>query len=94
MIRVENKRKYSGPGEYVGRPSTLGNPYSERIHGRDGCIKMYKTWFKGQISSGPGRRELDRLTEIARKRDLVLICWCAPLACHGDVIKAEIERRL
>nr|WP_256566062.1 DUF4326 domain-containing protein [Deinococcus sp. QL22] len=23
---------------------------------------------------------------------LLLICWCAPLACHADVIKEEVER--
>lgn len=38
--------------------------------------------------------ELERLTELAREGDLVLLCWCAPKACHGDVIREIIMERL
>ena len=37
------------------------------------------------------RLELFRLVRLAKKGDLYLGCYCAPRACHGDVIKAEIE---
>ena len=32
-MKVVNKRDYKGPGEYIGRPSCLGNPFHI---GRDG----------------------------------------------------------
>lgn len=39
-------------------------------------------------------QELDRLYLLAKdQEELNLICWCAPKACHGDVIKAYLEWR-
>lgn len=35
--------------------------------------------------------EVVKLALIAREKDVVLLCWCAPLPCHGDVIKSAIE---
>jgi hypothetical protein len=35
--------------------------------------------------------ELWRLVEIGRKKELVLLCWCKPLPCHGDVVKSCLE---
>jgi len=26
--------------------------------------------------------------------DVYLVCWCKPLACHGDVIKRMVEDKL
>jgi hypothetical protein len=40
----------------------------------------------------PRWKELRRLKEIHDKYGkLVLVCHCAPLLCHGDVVKAMIE---
>ena len=39
-IYVHNKRKYKGRGEYIGRPSPLGNPYS---HLNKGTLAKYQT---------------------------------------------------
>ncbi len=30
MIRIENKKYYRGGGVYIGRPSLLGNPFTNR----------------------------------------------------------------
>jgi hypothetical protein len=61
---------------YIGRPSKWGNPF---IIGRDGTrsevIQKYRCWVAEQP-------ELD-LLELKGKD---LVCWCAPLACHGDVL--------
>ena len=38
-IYVHNKRKYKGHGEYIGRPSPLGNPYS---HLNKGTLAKYQ----------------------------------------------------
>ena len=67
---------------YVGRPSKWGNPFTI---GRDGTraqvIAKYRAWILTQPD----------LVEAARRelRGKVLACWCAPLACHAEVL-AEI----
>lgn len=92
-IIVRNKRTYKGPGEYIGRPSILGNPFEMKAEkDRDKVIAEYREWFKIQIKENPNfKEELIRLYKIALKQELNLICWCAPKACHGDVIKDWIE---
>ena len=76
-MKVWNKREKGIPANavYVGRPTKWGNRY---VIGRDGTreevIKKYEQWL---AKSG-----LD-VTEL-RGKDLV--CWCAPLACHADVL--------
>jgi len=35
--------------------------------------------------------EMSRLAALARKRDICLVCFCAPKACHADIIKRTIE---
>ena len=81
-MRVLNKRTDKIPPDavYVGRPSKWGNPF--RI-GRDGTraevIAKYKVYVKKTLEFVDGTF-LDEL----RGRDLV--CWCAPLPCHADVL--------
>ncbi|WP_054313315.1 DUF4326 domain-containing protein [Mesorhizobium sp. 1M-11] len=82
MCKVLNARivgKAPAPARvYIGRPSKWGNPF---VIGRDGSreevIAKYRAWLTSQPEL------LDALDEL-RGRDLV--CWCAPLACHGDVL--------
>ena len=85
-------------GEYIGRPSPLGNPFAI---GRDGTrtevILKYEAWLSLQILNYPGSIaaiELLRLIAIARKEPLRLVCWCAPKPCHGDVIASFIHKAL
>lgn len=94
MIRIENKRTYSGPGQYVGRPSVLGNPFPMRTESsRTEVIEKYRKWLWPKIKRNNARvmAELNRLQAIADAGDLVLICWCHPLPCHADVIKKCLE---
>jgi hypothetical protein len=35
--------------------------------------------------------EIYRLAALARKQDICLVCFCAPKACHADIIKRTIE---
>ena len=36
-------------------------------------------------------QELRRLRDLAlRPEGVVLLCWCAPKACHGDVIASAL----
>lgn len=81
MPAVLNRRVHGIPAGavYIGRPSRWGNPF---VVGRDGSradvIHKYRSWL------------LDQPELVARaRRELMgkdLVCWCAPLACHGDVL--------
>ena len=102
MIRVENLKSYKGVGVYVGRSmrdiqgSVLGSPFKVKPHGpheRGASVELYRRWLWNHIRRGAGDvyEELMRLKNLAVHGDLTLICWCAPLACHADVIRAAIE---
>ena len=77
-MKVLNKRS-NEPGTYIGRPSKFGNPFAI---GRDGSraevVEKFEAWIKTQPA----------LMEAAKRelRGKNLVCWCAPLACHGDVL--------
>jgi Domain of unknown function (DUF4326) len=77
--KVLNKRntKYAPDAIYVGRPTKWGNPF---VIGKDGdrehVIKLYYEWL---MTEGP----IDDIEEL-RGKDL--ICWCAPQACHADIL--------
>ena len=80
MCVVLNKRNGSPAGAvYIGRPSKFGNPF---VIGRDGTraevIEKYRAWFLAQP-------QLVRAAK-AELRGKDVVCWCAPLACHGDVL--------
>ena len=93
MIRVVNFREKL-KGEYVGRPSVLGNRFLiGRQHTRHECIDLYRSWLRAEWKNGSAvKEELLRLARTYRERgELTLVCWCAPSACHADVIKEAIE---
>lgn len=63
---------------YIGRPSKWGNPFSIGRHGtRDEVIKLYAEWLVEQD---------DLMADLPELKDKVLGCWCAPQACHGDIL--------
>lgn len=95
-VRVENLKGFFGHGYYIGRGSSFGNPFRVSEFGREGCLARYKTWFFSELKkNGRVRNEIEYLVKYAQShKELVLLCYCKPLACHGDIIKAEIERRL
>jgi hypothetical protein len=93
MITVGNKQ-HGARGVYVGRSSPLGNPFAMQGEAtRAAVIRDYADWLAEQLldPSSPASREIHRLAELARKQDLYLVCWCAPKACHADIIKRTIE---
>jgi len=100
-IRVVNKKTHDGPGEYIGRPSILGNPFSHLSHvkgvtqvaTRDDAVALYEQWLRAQYRICKDIR--DELEHLARlyiaSGELTLICWCSPKACHGDVLARAIH---
>lgn len=75
--RLLNVRSGSPPGAiYIGRPSKWGNPYRVVQYGRPESIALYEEYL---VASGL----VDDIEEL-RGKDLV--CWCAPLPCHGAIL--------
>ena len=63
---------------YIGRPSKWGNPFAIGADGtREQVIKKYRRWLIAQPALMAALPEL---------RGKTLGCWCAPQACHGDVL--------
>ena len=74
---------------YIGRSGkgmdgSWGNPITLASCGgdRDLCLKKYKAWFEQEFCS-----DIDRLHGMIESlKGKTLVCFCKPLACHGDVI--------
>jgi len=72
---------------YAGLPaSPLANPFKAReFSGRGQTLPHYRLWLWGRIQAGD-EAVLDALKAIDAQT--VLVCWCVPGPCHGDVVKA------
>ena len=93
MITVGNKQR-GARGISVGRPSPLGNPFAMQGEAeRAAVIRDYAEWLAEQLldPKSAASIEIHRLAALARKQDLCLVCFCAPKACHADIIKRTIE---
>lgn len=71
---------------YIGRPGPWGNPFTHRdgtlaehrCATREEAIQRYEAWLLAQPDL-VARAKVEL-------RGKVLGCWCAPQACHGDVL--------
>jgi hypothetical protein len=83
----KERRPIIPPGAvYIGRTnrwyrlpkSKWANPFTVKQEAdRETAIAAYERWLRQQS------RLMDALPEL---RGLNLVCWCAPLLCHGDVL--------
>lgn len=80
LLAVYNKRSGSPDGSaYVGRPTQWGNPFEIGKDGtREEVIAKYQEWLLAQPHL------VRKAKQILRGKNLV--CWCAPLPCHADVL--------
>lgn len=81
---VLNKNKVGIPrgAVYIGRGSMWGNPFVMGKHGnRDDVCEQHKEHLKSQIRSGEVSLE-----QLAALKGKDLVCFCAPLRCHGDTL--------
>ena len=63
-------------GVFIGRPSKWGNPYRVETFGRAEAIARYEEYiFKSGL--------INELGELYKKK---LVCFCYPMACHGDIL--------
>ena len=86
MARILNKRVHGVPfgAEYVGRPSKFGNPFTiGRAGSREEVIQKFEVW----LLSADNGLNIDDLHSL-RGKDLV--CWCAPEACHAQILMKYI----
>lgn len=91
-MKVVNIHHYPGvrlkdlpPGhKYIGRGSGLGNPYSHlsgssAVHlvaTRDEAVALYEPHARANL--------MDQIADL--EPDTVLVCFCKPKSCHGDII--------
>lgn len=80
MPIVLNKRTDAIPSGavYVGRPSRWGNPFildSKML--RHIAVDEYRKWIQNQP---------ELMTALPELKGKDLVCWCAPLPCHADVL--------
>ena len=85
-MEVVNKRgrRVTGVNDvYIGRPSKWGNPFiiGEYDGDRNEVIEKYEQYALDNFSD-------EDLEELNGK---TLVCWCKPLACHGDVLVDLVE---
>jgi len=77
---------------YIGRPSKWGNPFSHlaktlakfRVESREVAVEKYREWIMGN--------PYGLLNDLHELKDKTLGCWCAPQACHGDILKELANR--
>ena len=109
MIYVYNRKveTHNGPNNfYIGRGSVLGNPYTHitdkktkaiyKAIDRDDAIEKYSHYFDLMYGSNLAfTKMVDAIYEMYKSgMDVYLECYCAPLRCHGDIIKEKLEARL
>ena len=82
-------------GEYIGREyrkfglqqSKFANPYKlTKGKPRGDTLEEYKQWLWIEILE-------ERITknDLFALKDKILVCFCKPLPCHGDILKAFVE---
>jgi hypothetical protein len=86
--RIEKKMKVYKKGlvpagldsQYIGRGSAWGNPFVIGKHGsRVEVIAQFRAYAEKRIQAEP-----EWLSPLKNKE--ALVCFCAPLACHGEVL--------
>lgn len=70
--------KRDGYDVLIDRTTIWGNPF---IIGEDGTREEVIEKYESYIRSRP-----DLMARIHELKDKTLGCWCAPKACHGDVL--------
>ena len=80
MCKVLSKHTARMPAGavYIGRGSKWGNPFKIGLDGdRAAVIARHETWLRDQHGL---------LRSIGELQGKDLVCFCAPAACHGDLL--------
>lgn len=84
-MKVLKKGSEHADSVYIGRGSPWGNPYKIGVTGytRSEVIYEFRLYAEKRLEQEPAW-----LMPLVGKD---LVCYCAPLACHGDVLLELIE---
>lgn len=89
--RLESWNKLRSTGNM--RYGAIGNPYPEAKYGRGTCIAMFEKQLMGRSREHEWWLLIHRCADyVKRGGDIRLWCYCAPKACHCDIIRREILR--
>lgn len=78
----------------------LGNKHHLRNkldrHERAKVIGEFRVDLENDIAvNGPMSQAIDEIVALVLAgEEVCLHCWCSPLPCHGDVIAAEVMKRV
>lgn len=95
--RVENIYKYpEGPDTaYIGRKGKgrqgyFGNPFPLVVEkDRQFVLEQYKKYFYLRVENDP-----EFWYQVMSLKGKILLCFCAPKACHGDIIADWIDSNI
>lgn len=93
MCEVVNKKDLTGADGtvYIGRPSKWGNPFSHR----EGTLAKYKVSSRKEALERYEKYLLDSpelMDSLHELKGKILVCWCKPKACHGDILKKYVDK--
>lgn len=67
--------------------SIFHNPFKMRgRRGRDACIREFASYFLRRVKADAEFR-----AAVLALRGKTLVCWCAPLPCHGHILAAYAD---
>ncbi|QII21743.1 DUF4326 domain-containing protein [Deinococcus wulumuqiensis R12] len=88
-------RRSSYRPQYGENFSELGNPYTMPRYTREDAISAYDGWLRLRLQTALSNRVAEMVDELISRvqtgENIALCCWCAPLPCHADTIKATLE---
>ena len=106
-ITVVRKGTATAPGAvrfYVGRGSPLGNPFTHKegttaahqVESREAAVEAFAAHLQVKLDQKdePIRKALNKIALAAMKGPVELECFCAPHACHADVLAQTVADRL
>lgn len=87
-IGWENDPRYV----YIGRPGKglsgpWGNPFNTGTRAEK--IARYEEWMRKRLAAEPDLRK-----RVAALHGKILVCFCFPLTCHGDVLARLAEEEV
>ena len=108
MIHVVNKHTHKPTSNdfYVGRGSSLGNPYTSIqvretkaqyiCQSKEESLTRFYEYIQIKIAEKDKIicDELNKIWKLARVGDVNLVCYCVPRSCHATIIKKIVDEKL
>jgi hypothetical protein len=84
---------YIGRRQWCGKElfesSPWANYFSVKRYGRAEALRRYEQKLRKKLRANP-----ELLADLLELDGKILACWCAPEACHGDVLLRLISEEL